>query len=142
MGPRGGDEINLIVPGGNYGWPLYTEGLDYDATPITIGTDLGLDFPLSETVRPVVDFTPSPSVSNFTFHNGTRFPKWRNDLLLGSLRARTLFRLRIEGGELQEQERLLSDLGRIRDVEMGWGGLVYLLIEHSEGGTLLRLVPR
>jgi glucose/arabinose dehydrogenase len=142
MGPRGGDEINLIVPGGNYGWPLYTEGLDYDATPISIGTDLGLEFPLADTVQPVVDFTPSPSVSNFTFHQGSRFPGWQNDLLLGSLRARTLFRLRIEDGQLLERERLLSDLGRIRDVEMGPDGLVYLLIEDSGGGLLLRLVPR
>ncbi len=142
MGPRGGDEINLIEPGGNYGWPLYTEGLDYDATPISIGKDLGLDFPVAETVQPVVDFTPSPSLSNFTFHQGSRFPDWQNDMLLGSLRARTLFRLRIEDGQLVEQERLLTDLGRIRDVEMGPDGLVYVLVEHLEGGLLLRLVPQ
>jgi len=140
MGPRGGDEVNLIERGGNFGWPLYTEGLDYDATPISIGTDLGLDFPKTDTVPPFVDFTPSPSLSNLTFYQGSAFTGWENDMLLGSLRARTLFRLKFEDGKLVERERLLTDLGRIRDVEVGADGLVYVLIEHSEGGSLVRLV--
>ena len=142
MGPRGGDELNRIVRGGNYGWPLYTEGLDYDATPITIGQELGLDFDFTETIPPILDFTPAPSLSNFTFHNGNRFPGWRNDLLIGSLRAQTLFRVRIEDGEVIEQERLITKLGRIRDVEMGADGFVYVLIEHGDTGSLLRLEPR
>lgn len=141
MGPRGGDEINRIVAGGNYGWPLYTEGLDYSGDPVTIGEDLGLNFAPSDTIAPVVDFTPSPSLSNFTFHNGDQFPDWNHDLLVGSLRARTLFRLRIDGEELIEQEKLVEDLGRIRDVQMGSDGFVYVLIEHQDGGSLLRLVP-
>jgi glucose/arabinose dehydrogenase len=142
MGPRGGDEINLIVAGGNYGWPLYTNGLDYNGKPITIGQDIGLNFPLSQTVRPVVDFTPAPALSNFTFHHGDRFPRWEQDLLVGSLRARTLYRVRIHNGDVLEQEKLLDSIGRIRDVEMGIDGLVYILIEHSDGGSLVRLVPR
>ena len=73
MGPRGGDEVNRIVAGGNYGWPLYTNGLGYDGDEISIGKDLGLDFPIESTVLPVVDFTPAPAVSNFTFHNGSSF---------------------------------------------------------------------
>jgi glucose/arabinose dehydrogenase len=141
MGPRGGDEINRIIAGGNYGWPLYTGGLDYDGEPVTIGEDLGLDFPLSETVPPVVDFTPAPALSNFTFHKGNQFQRWNDDLLVGSLRARTLYRLRIEGDKLVEQEKLLDRLGRIRDVEMGPQGFVYVLIEHQQGGSLVRLVP-
>jgi glucose/arabinose dehydrogenase len=142
MGPRGGDEVNRIVRGGNYGWPLYTEGLDYDGEPLTIGEDLGLDFPYSETIPPVVDFTPAPAISNFTFHKGDKFPRWKNDLLVGSLRARTLYRLRIENDQLIEKEKLLDSLGRIRDVEMGPQGLVYVLIEHQDGGSLVRLVPQ
>ena len=141
MGPRGGDEINRIRRGGNYGWPLYTEGLDYDGDYVRIGEDLGLDFAFSETIPPVVDFTPAPSLSNFTFYDGDRFPAWRYDLLVGSLRARTLFRVRLEDGALVEKERLLTRLGRIRDVEVGPDGLVYVLIEHHDTGSLLRLRP-
>lgn len=141
MGPRGGDEINLIQRGGNYGWPLYTEGLDYNAEYISIGQDLGLDFEFSDTIPPVADFTPAPSLSNFVFHQGDQFPDWRNDLLVGSLRAQTLFRVRIDAGKVVESERLLTKLGRIRDVEMGYDGFVYVLIEHNDTGSLLRLVP-
>ena len=141
MGPRGGDEINRIVEGGNYGWPLYTQGLDYDGEPLTIGQELGLDFPASATIPPVVDFTPAPSLSNLTFHNGQQFSAWNHDLLVGSLRARTLFRLRIENNKVVELEKLIEHLGRIRDVAMGPNGYVYVLIEHKNGGSLLRLVP-
>ncbi len=141
MGPRGGDEVNLIQRGGNYGWPLYTEGLDYNAEYITIGEDLGLDFEYSETIPPVVDFTPAPSLSNLTFHSGDKFPNWQDDLLVGSLRAQTLFRLRLIDDKVVEKEKLLTRLGRIRDVEMGYDGFVYVLIEHNQTGSLLRLVP-
>ena len=141
MGPRGGDEVNHITRGGNYGWPLYTEGLDYSGEPISIGEDLGLDFDRAETVAPVVDFTPAPAISNFTFHHGDQFPAWEDDLLVGSLRAQTLYRLRIREGSLVDQEKLVTGLGRIRDVEMGFDGLVYVLLENREGGTLVRLTP-
>jgi aldose sugar dehydrogenase len=141
MGPRGGDEVNRIIGGGNYGWPLYSNGLDYNAEPITIGRDLGLDFPLSATIPPIVDFTPAPSLSNFTFHHGEQFPEWDNDLLIGSLRAQTLYRIRIIDDEVVEIEKLLTKLGRIRDVEMGFDGLVYVLLEHGDGGSIVKLRP-
>jgi len=141
MGPRGGDEVNKIVSGGNYGWPLYTYGLDYDATEVSIGRDLGLDFPIEDTILPVVDFTPAPALSNLTFHNGDRFPGWKNDILIGSLKAQTLYRLRIEDGQLLEQEKLVTKLGRIRDVEMGADGVVYVALEHGDTGSIVRLVP-
>lgn len=141
MGPRGGDEINRIVTGGNYGWPLYTEGLDYDGEPINIGKELGLDFPLTQTIRPVVDFTPAPSLSNVTFHHGRQFPNWQHDLLVGSLRARTLFRIRIDNNEVVALEKLVEHLGRIRDVDMGPEGFIYVLLEHQDTGSLVRLVP-
>ena len=111
MGPRGGDEINHVLAGQNYGWPLFTNGLDYSGEEVSIGKDLGLDFPIESTVLPVVDFTPAPAVSNFTFHNGTAFPGWKNDLLVGSLKAGTLYRLRIENKKLVEQEKLITDFG-------------------------------
>ena len=141
MGPRGGDEINKIIKQGNYGWPLYTNGLDYDSSEITIGKDLGLDFPIEDTVLPVVDFTPAPALSNFTFHQGQKFPDWQNDILIGSLKAMTIYRLRIENDVLVEKETLATNVGRIRDIEMGADGLVYVAIEHGETGSIIRLIP-
>ncbi len=141
MGPRGGDEVNLIVRGGNYGWPMFTNGLDYDGEPVTIGEELGLELALEDTIAPIVDFTPAPAISSFEFYRGQAFPAWENDLIVGSLRARTLYRLRIRGGELVDQEKLLTGLARIRDVEVGADGFVYLLLEHGELGTIVRLVP-
>ena len=88
-----------------------------------------------------MDFTQAPSLSKFTFYNGDRFPGWQNDLLLGSLRAQTLFRVRIKNNQVIEQEKLLTKFGRIRDVEIGTDGLVYVLIEHNETGSVLRLTP-
>lgn len=141
MGPRGGDEINHIVSGQNYGWPLYTNGLDYDGEEVSIGRDLGLDFAIEDTILPIVDFTPAPAVSNLTFHNGNRFPGWEDDILLATLKETALYRLRIEDGKLIEKEKLVTDFGRIRDVVMGFDGLVYLALEHGENGSLWRLVP-
>lgn len=141
MGPRGGDEINRIEIGGNYGWPLYTNGLDYDGDPVTIGEELGLDFPIEDTVLPIVDYTPAPAISAFAFHDGDAFPAWEHDLLVGTLKAQTLYRVRIENGERVEEEKLLTGLARIRDVEMGADGSVYLLLEHGREGSLVRLLP-
>ena len=141
MGPRGGDEINHILRGQNYGWPLYTNGLDYSGDEVSIGRDLGLDYPLEETVLPIVDFTPAPAVSSFAFHHGDRFTKWNEDILLGTLKESALYRIRIESGELVEREKLVTQFGRIRDVAMGFNGLVYLAIEHGENGSLWRLTP-
>lgn len=141
MGPRGGDEVNKIMAGENYGWPLYTNGLDYNGEEVAIGKDLGLDFPIEDTVLPVVDFTPAPAISNFTIHEGSQFPAWKNDLLVGSLKASSLYRLRIENDKLVEQELLIADFGRIRDVEMGNDGFVYIVLEHNDNGSLWRLVP-
>ncbi len=140
MGPRGGDEINKIMRGGNYGWPLYTTGLNYNGARIMIGEDLGLDFPLADTILPVVDLTPAPAVSNFTFYQGDAFENWVDDLLVGSLKAGTLYRIRIKDGKRGEQEKLLSNFGRIRDVAIGAGGTVYIALEHGEAGSLWRLV--
>ncbi|MEM7292381.1 MAG: PQQ-dependent sugar dehydrogenase [Pseudomonadota bacterium] len=141
MGPRGGDEVNKIVAGGNYGWPLYTNGLDYDSTEISIGEDLGLNFPIEDTVLPAVDFTPAPALSNLTFHNGDIFTQWESDILIGSLKALTLYRLRFKDDALVEKETLVTELGRIRDVEMGADGFVYIAIEHNDDGSIVRLVP-
>ncbi len=141
MGPRGGDEINLIKRGGNYGWPLYTNGLNYNGEEIQIGVDLGLDFPLEDTVRPVVDFTPAPAISNLTFYQGKAFAEWNGDALVGSLKAGTLYRVRLNNGMPIEPEKLLTDFGRIRDVAIGPEGMVYIALEHGEAGSIWRLRP-
>ena len=116
------------------------QGLDYDGEPLTIGQEWAWTFQRRNHPA-VVDFTPAPSLSNLTFHNGQQFSAWNHDLLVGSLRARTLFRLRIENNKVVELEKLIEHLGRIRDVAMGPNGYVYVLIEHKNGGSLLRLVP-
>ena len=142
MGPRGGDELNLIEGGGNYGWPLYTNGLNYNGDYITIGDDLGLDFPIEETVLPVVDFTPAPALSNLSFYQGAAFPHWNGDALVGSLKAGTLYRVRVENNAPTEVERLLVNFGRMRDVAIGPEGHVYIALEHNENGSIWRLSPR
>ena len=141
MGPRGGDEINKILGGENYGWPLYTNGLNYNSKEISIGEDLGLDFPIEATQLPIVDFTPAPAVSNITFYTGDVFPNWKYDLLVGSLKAMSLYRLRIENDKLIEKERLVPRLGRIRDVATGADGLIYIAVEHGDVGSIFRIAP-
>jgi glucose/arabinose dehydrogenase len=140
-GPRGGDEINLLLPGRNYGWPLFSLGLHYDGTPVEYGKDLGVDFELSDIEQPVVDLTPSPAVSSFIISDSDQFPEWRGDYLVGSLKARSLFRVEIEDNEFVSRETLFEGIGRVRDIEQGFNGDIYLLFEHNAGGKIVRLVP-
>ena len=141
MGQRGGDEVNLLLPGKNYGWPLTSKGLKYDGTPVDYGKQLGITFDMKDIVQPVVDLTPAPAVSNFVVYEGSAFPKWRGNLLVGTLKATELYRMVLKGNQVVHRETLLSGLGRIRDVGIGPDGLVYLLLEHQSGSRILRLVP-
>jgi len=141
MGPRGGDEVNLLVPGHNYGWPLYSKGVNYDGSPVDYGKRLGIEFDLRDIDQPKVDLTPSPAVSSFSFYEGDAFPEWRNNLLVGSLKATQLYRMVKQGDRIVHVETLIRDLARIRDVEVGFDGNVYLLLEHTSGGQLVRLSP-
>ena len=141
MGPRGGDEINLLLPGRNYGWPLTSRGVEYDGTPVEYGEDLGITFALEDIEQPVVDLTPSPAVSSFVFYDGDAFPAWRNHMLVGSLRGADLFRVQVDGDRFVGKETLIEDLARIRDIEVGFDGLVYLVLEHATGWTIVRLAP-
>jgi glucose/arabinose dehydrogenase len=140
-GPRGGDEINLLRPGANYGWPLYSLGIDYDGTPVEYGKDLGIAFELSDIEQPVVDLTPSPAVSSFIIANSEQFPEWRGDFIVGSLKARSLFRITIENNSFVSRETLFEGIGRVRDVEQGYDGTIYVLFEHNAGGQIVRLIP-
>ena len=138
-GPRGGDEINRLLPGENYGWPLYSLGLNYDGTRVS-GRDLGIAFELADIQQPVVDLTPSPAVSSFIISDSEQFPGWKGDFLVGSLKSRSLFRVDIENNRLVERETLFEGIGRIRDIEQGYNGEVYLLFEHHAGGQIVKLI--
>ncbi len=140
-GPRGGDEVNLLQPGRNYGWPLYSKGMDYDLTDVEYGKNLNLEFDIDEIEQPAYDLTPSPAVSNLMIYEGSQFPNWQHNLFVGSLKARDLFRLVVENGRIVHAETVITDLARIRDVESGPDGCIYLLLENAAGGMLVRLVP-
>ena len=133
MGPRGGDEINLIKPGLNYGWPVVTYGREYYGLKIGEGTSKqGME-------GPVVYWVPSISPSGMTIYNGEVFPKWKGDLFIGNLSGKHLRRLVLEGGKVKSQEELLNDLKlRIRNVRSGPDGLLYF---STDDGKLARLVP-
>jgi glucose/arabinose dehydrogenase len=132
-GPRGGDEINRVEPGKNYGWPVITYGMNYDGTAITnLTAKEGME-------QPVTYWTPSIAVCAIDFYVGDRFPRWKNDMLVSSLAAQELRRLRIEGGRVTKQEVLFKGIGRIRDVVVGPDGLVYVAFNVPD--RIARLVP-
>jgi len=142
MGPRGGDELNLLLPGRNYGWPLYSLGLNYDGSPVRYAELLDIAFDLNDIEQPVVDLTPAPAVSSFIFYEGERFPRWRGNALVGSLKGAELYRIVLDANNCYvHSEVLLKQLARIRDIETGPDGNVYLLLEHKDGGQILRLFP-
>ena len=141
-GPRGGDEVNRLTPGKNYGWPLYSKGQNYDGTPVAYGKQLGLEYDLKDIVQPVVDLTPSPAVSSFIFYNGREFPEWQGNLIVGSLKSRTLYRMVLQDDKVVHRETLISNLARFRDIETGPDGEIYVLLEHNSGGQILQLVKK
>jgi len=115
--------------------------MDYDGTAVEYGKDLGIAFELSDIEQPVVDLTPSPAVSSFIIADSAQFPAWKGDFLVGSLKARSLLRIVIENNRLVHRETLFAGIGRIRDIEQGFNGEIYLLIEHGSGGRIVRLIP-
>lgn len=135
-GPRGGDELNLIKRGANYGWPLVTHGINYDGTPISEKTEApGLE-------PPVKHWTPSIAASELEFYTGDRFPKWKNNLFLGSLAEQTLFRFVLENDKVVHEEVIFKAIGRIRDIKTGPDGLIYIALERvGRPGAIIRLVP-
>jgi glucose/arabinose dehydrogenase len=141
MGPRGGDELNIIGPGNNYGWPLHSLGINYSGTEVNYGRDELEYFDIEDIEMPLVDFTPSPAVSSFIFYQGDAFPEWKNDILMGTLKSMQLFRFSFDGNRVIEQEILLDDFARVRDIESGIDGEVYLLLENGAGSKIARLMP-
>ncbi|MEL6253566.1 MAG: PQQ-dependent sugar dehydrogenase [Bacteroidota bacterium] len=139
MGPRGGDEVNFLEKGLNYGWPLVSKGVNYTGTSVDFGKFMKMDPDEMELVDPVVDLTPSPAVSSFAICRSDKYSAWDGNLIVGTLKATQLYRMKVKDGTLIHQEMLLDELARIRDVEMGFDGYIYLLLEHVNGGMILRL---
>jgi glucose/arabinose dehydrogenase len=135
-GPQGGDEINVIRAGRNYGWPVITYGVNYG-----IGTKIGEGTSKQGLEQPLYYWVPSIAPSGMTFYTGERFPRWKGNLFVGALRDQMLVRLQLDGEKVVKEERLLKGvLGRIRDVRMGPDGYLYLLNDASNG-VLARLEP-
>jgi glucose/arabinose dehydrogenase len=135
-GPQGGDEINVIRPGVNYGWPVITYGVQYG-----IGTRIGEGTQKSGLAQPLHYWVPSIAPSGMAFYTGDRFPGWRGNLFVGALRDQMLVRLTLDGEKVVAEERILKGvLGRIRDVRNGPDGCLYLLTDESNG-VLARIEP-
>jgi glucose/arabinose dehydrogenase len=132
-GPRGGDELNNIRKGANYGWPVVTYGINYSGTPITSTTSRpGME-------DPVVQWTPVIAASGLELYHGDKFPRWHGNLFAGGLAGKKLVRLQLQGAAVTRQEDLLAGSGRIRDVRAFNDGFLYVL--YDEPGQLVRLVP-
>ncbi len=133
-GPRGGDEINILKKGANYGWPLVSYGNHYWGTNIPDESDN------PNLTPPLHHWTPSIAPSGMAFYTGSEFKDWKNNLFVGALVQEHLRRLEITDGKITHEEVLLKDLARIRDVRAGPDGFIYLLTDE-DNGALLRLKP-
>ena len=135
-GPQGGDEINVIRAGRNYGWPVITYGVNYG-----IGTKIGEGTQKQGMEQPLHYWVPSIAPSGMAFYEGDKFPNWRGNLLVGALRDEMLVRLELDGEKVVKEERMMRDaIGRVRDVRVGPDGYVYLLTDERQG-MLARLEP-
>ncbi|HKL26506.1 MAG TPA: PQQ-dependent sugar dehydrogenase [Desulfuromonadales bacterium] len=135
-GPQGGDEVNIIRAGVNYGWPVITYGTNY-----VTGTQIGEGTHKPGMAQPIHYWVPSIAPSGMDFYTGDKFSNWQGDLLVGALKDRMLVRLSLEGEKVVGEERFLKNvLGRIRAVQQGPDGFVYLLTDEDDG-VLVRLEP-
>ena len=136
-GPRGGDELNLIKPGVNYGWPIITYGMNYDGSPWTDKTHMdGME-------QPVHYWLPSIATAGIDFYEGDKFSHWKNNLLVSGMASEEVQRLVIEDGELVHRETILKKQGRVRDIASGPDGMIYVALNtrSPNSGALYRMVP-
>jgi glucose/arabinose dehydrogenase len=135
-GPKGGDEINIVRKGANYGWPVVSYGVNYDGTPVGAGKQRADGMADS-----VWHWTPSIAPSGMAFYTGNLFPGWKGSLINGALKFELIARLALDGDKVTKEERLLQDLHeRIRDVRQGPDGALYLLTDNA-AGRILRVAP-
>lgn len=134
-GPRGGDEINVPQPGENYGWPVITYGEDYSGAPIGKGITQkqGME-------QPIYYWDPVIAPAGSLFYQADMFGDWRGDLLISSLRPGGLVRLELDGQRVTGEERLLTDLGRVRDIATGPDGALWVITDERDG-KLLKITP-
>lgn len=132
-GPRGGDELNKVEKGKNYGWPVITYGINYDGTPITDKTEQeGME-------QPVTYWVPSIAPCGMTQVKGEKYDGWKNDLLIGALALQHIARVELSDGKYVKQEKLLDKMARFRAVEESPDGYIYIATEGP--GMLLKLIP-
>ena len=130
-GPRGGDEVNIILRGHNYGWPVITYGKNYSGTIISKLTHHeGMD-------QPVFHWTPSIAVCGIAFYDGSQFPEWKNNLLATSLKYERLHRVELDGINMVKDEIIFEAESRVRDVEVGSDGIIYVALEDP--GRIVKL---
>ncbi|OOL38932.1 PQQ-dependent sugar dehydrogenase [Pseudomonas sp. FSL W5-0299] len=130
-GPRGGDEINIIERGKNYGWPLATHGINYSGQPIPEAEGKTAE----GAVAPHHVWEKSPGLSGMAFYDADRFKAWQHNVFIGALVSQELIRLQVDGDKLVHEERLLGELNkRIRDVRQGPDGYLYVLTDADDGG--------
>jgi glucose/arabinose dehydrogenase len=135
-GPRGGDELNIIEPGANYGWPVVTLGVEYSGDPLA-----GAVESREGMVDAIYSWTPVIAPSGMIFYDGDAFADWKGDLFVGGLASTALVRLDVDGDTVGGEERLLEDLGlRIRDVAQAPDGTIYVATDEDDG-EILRITP-
>jgi len=132
-GPRGGDEINIIKKGKNFGWPTISYGINYNGTSFTENTAL------SKMEQPLFFWVPSIAPSGMTFVTSDRYPDWKGSLLAGSLKFEYLERIIFKGNKVVKREKLLNDVGRVRNVRQGSDGYIYAAVE---GKGIIKIVPK